>query len=448
MTKVYQQSKRRYILYSAGVFVCSALAFFAVGAISIGGIHALGIKGALSVVAAAVGITILYFLAMLYLRGDDKVIVEDSIAGETYMRVGKKMFFLDSLCRTERHTGILGRIFHTEKVCLFFSEGASVCFVFPRSVSEEFTKLLPRPLSGEADRFVIRSGNSKYFIFLSDLINIVAIAVIVALTALPALFAYLGTYEKIFSFSIGYCSLILLAFLVSFLFRSYFFFSHAGFAAYILEDRLVVSCGEKAGILSEIMKSDFAGMEIRQSFFEKIVGLYRLKIILFDAVNGGEESSILFPFLLKRKDVQQIAMVLNPDFDLDQEVSRGKAKNFMPYLQYLAIPALIVFCLSFYINFYLLLLESDFILFGVLLYLRKGYRAHKTFADIRCGVFMERRVFLPYTSIQRVTGKKNPIAHSQKVIAPEISLGKYSDAYFCGYISEAEFWNLIEKVGK
>ena len=63
-------------------------------------------------------------------------------------------------------------------------------------------------------------------------------------------------------------------------------------------------------------------------------------------------------------------------------------------------------------------------------------------------MFLERRAILSYENMKCVIGKKNPIACSQKVTALEISFGKYSPAFFCGYISDAEFSKLVEKVNK
>ena len=445
MEKRFVQSKRRFIIYSIFVLLCSGMALLTLGTISFGGIGALGMKGALAVVAVAVGITIFYMVAMLCFRGADVLIVTDDDFGKICK--GKRTYFLNTLYRAERSAGIIHKLLRTEKISLSFSNGVTVCLVFSEEASQEFIDILPQQSVLSEDLYQIRSGREKYFIILSDLLHLVLLAVIIAVTAFPVLFAYLVDFDKFLPFLIGYGIVFLIAVLVMVIFRVGMFLHYAGFVAHVREGGLSILYGKKAGGVSDIRKSDIAGLELGQGILEKFAGLYRVKLVLIDSVNGGTERTV-FPFLLKREEAGLIARCLYPGIDLGEKVSGGGVKAFVPYLQYLAIPAIIVFCLSFYINFYLLLFELDFALFGLLLYLRKGYRAHEAFAELRCGVFLERRAILSYENMKCVIGKKNPIACSQKVTALEISFGKYSPAFFCGYISDAEFSKLVEKVNK
>ena len=439
------QSKSRFVPYIACAFAAAALLLYAVGALACGGIGALGGVGFAAVFAGAAGVAALLSVALLLHGGE--VTVERRSESETLLTAGGKLYFFSLLCGVKRGAGLLQKCFKTETVRLFFLDGDSVRLCFPREAMQAFFGFLPQrePLSEEPQS--VCAGKGKYWVFLSDFVNVVLAALLVAATVFPAVYAYVRSFEKFLPLLIGWAALFSGIFVALLLFRCFRFIYYKGWRVLLGGEYLFVQRGKMMGAMYTVPLASIAALEIRRGITEKLTGMCRLKAVTEDGVNGGHEVT-LFPFLLGTETAERIIAHVVPEYRAKKGSFGGGIKAFLPYLQYLAIPALIVFILSFYINFYLLLLELDLFLFGLLLYRNKGLRAEGSYFELRCGVFSDRRAVLPQESIRCVIGKKNPVAYAQKLTAAEFLLGKYSPAYFCGYISDAEFENLLGKVGK
>ena len=400
-----------------------------------------------SIFIAAFGIAALYAIIYCIFVPKEKVAVDE---GKGIFVFGKKKASrgFGDIIGVDFRRGPVHKLLRTEKLIVFFEGGERVRFYFSLSDAEEFCAYFPVRRNSEAEENErIASGKEKYVSLLSDFVNCTFLAILVIATVFPAVHAYLASFEKsrwfLYAFIVAYAVCLVIFILM----RTICFLRYTKYEVALGKQELRVRYGKGFECGSQILYKNVLGIELKQGLMEKLFALYRLKIYTAENANGASDAE-MFPFLLKKEEASKIVSRLQPSFQWDKRAEGGGFHRFAPYLQYLAIPAIIVFCMSFFINFFLLLLELDILLFAVCLYFRKGYSAEEAFLDFRCGVFSERRVVLPYYAIQTVIGKSNPIAAAKKITALEISIGRYTPVFFPGYILRTDFNKLVEKVDK
>lgn len=447
MTREFSLSKHRIVLYSLAVFFASAFFSMWFCVLLVGRVWRITGYEFASVFCIAVGVTVLFIVFFSSKMQGGKVRVGEE--GIEYMRGARSQFirFADIFC-VRSHIGPLHRMLGTVKV-IIESKSGQTGFYLGKADARSLVMLMPAFSDSlrKGGHMRVTAEKGRFTVFLSDFFNITVVFVALMATALPSIALFLFDARDVGMFTLSCTGIYLGIVLVDFAYRGLRFFRYAGYAAILDEEGIRVSFGSTVRARYRVLYKKILCFEICQTFIEKLFGLCRIKMRTEQNVDGISDAEC-FPFAMNKARAQEIVRILCPDFDVNEKPAGGGMHAFAPYLQYLLIPAVIIFVMSFFLNFLLLFLLLDIALFGFLLYIRKGHTFKEHYADVRCGVFSERRAIIPYTRMRVVIGKSNAIAYRLKNTLVEICIGKTGLAYFPGYIPKEEFSVLVEKADK
>lgn len=447
MTKVFSLSKFRVILYAVSVFcISAALAFWGL-ILSIGRIWKISPYEIVGIFTVSFGVTALYLLLYTLFAPRGQVCV----SGEgVEIRKGKKVFrcVYAEIFGVRFGIGLLHRLLKTVKI-MMETRNKMVKFYLSPVDARNFLSMLPSfsPNSKKEDCVCISSGKEKYFAFLTDFIHLFLLGGIFFLTVFPTVIVFLGSVSRAGYFAMTYGIILGAMYLLSVfrrIFRGVCFSDHQ-----VKMDERGIRVRYGAAVRNEyfLPYENIACFEICQSAIEKLLGYSRIKVVTDQAVDGVSDAEC-FPFLLSERKVKEIAYKLQPGLEYSKGPTNAGFRAVVPYLQYILIPAIIVFCLSFILNFALLAIEIDFLIFTFFLYKNKGISLRSEYMDLSCGVLYQRRVILRYERVLQVVGKANPVAKGMGRTLLEVSVGKLSPAYFAGYIKKEDFSKIIEMIPK
>ena len=433
------------VFYTLGVFLLSAfVAFWAVN-MMVGRIWVISGEEVAAVFCVAVGASVLFFIAFRLWEVKPLVAVgEDGLAFKKGKKIGHIRYA--DIAGVREHESVLGRLVKTSKVVIETHLGSFSVYLSKGDV-QPFFDCLPdaEKRSERKERGAVCPKGEKNVCFLSCFVMLTTGLVLFCAATFPAVWAMLGKFSSALYYLYAILAIYGLALAVSFGRYVYILARYPEYSVRVEEDRFLISYGKVAKTEHSLFFDSVLAFRLKQNFVERAFGLCRISAETKQKARGISDD-VYFPFLMKREDAEALVAAVVPDGVRKAEKSGVRA--LVPYLEYALWFAAAIVILSVFLTPWFLLLLLLPAAAAAMIGAHGGYALGEDTAVFEYGIFDHTRLVVRYDDMKSVTASVNIASSRLKLNGLDVTVGQYTRVFSVGYIKQADFSELTEKLEK
>lgn len=445
--KTFYLSRHRALFYTLGVFLLAAFVAFWAANMAIGRLWELSAAEYAAVFSIAAGSAIIFFFAFSLTEKKQTVTVTES--GLTFRKGNKTSFvrFAD-VTGLRENSGAAGKLLGIRKVEIETHLGVFSVHLSSEDVAAFLSVFPLREAAQEGERAacVLPAKGARAVAFLSCFLRVTALFVCLTAVTFPSVAALLPRIKDGLYFLLAIAALYAAVLAGGMGRLVYIAARFAGYSVRVGRDRFTISYGGVSAGEHNLFFDSVLAFRLRQSLTERAFGLYRLSAESMQKAKGISDNNY-FPFLLDRRSVEAIVGAVMPDCHAGETRTAGAgalAAYFETSLWFVLAAAIMGIFLTPWMLLLLLLPAA-----GIPIACRRGrYLLGEKIALFGYGIIEKNILCVAYDAVKSVSATKNIAASCKGICAVDVTVGKYSGFFAVGYLKDADFSELTEKLEK
>ena len=444
--RVFYLSRHRVIYFTLGVFLLTAFVASWAANMVLGRLWEITWAEVSAILCLAVGGSVIfYFVFKLKEVKPTVAVTESGLIFKKGKKVGNVRFA--DIASVRENGGLLGRISKTRRIEIETHLGTFAIYLAASDVSAFFEKI---PVEGRESRReearVILPKREKYICFLSYFVQLTILFALAIAVSFPAVAALLGDFSESRYYLFALLAIYGVALLAG---EGRYLYIAARFAKYsvrIEKDRFTICYGKITATEHNLFFDSILAFRVHRTPIDRLFGLYRVSAESAQKAKGISDNNY-FPFLLRKEAAEAIVYAVMPERPAGEFI-RAEKKIAAALLESTLWFVLASIIMGIFLTPWMLLLLVLPIVSVLPVCRNAGYILGEDIALFRYGMLEENILLVRYRDIKSLTGTKNITASRFGISALDVTVGQYTRFFSVGYVKDADFSELTEKLEK